>query len=228
MCSRATMTSSRCGRRGTSSRRTSRTSREVPVAPRRATASTPRAPRRWLLVEKEAGLADSEDAGGALVAGPPVPRPGRVPTLVEVKRSTDTRIRREVVGQMLDYAANAVVYLPIEQIRGWFDGAVPADRRDAADADAPRRSAPTSTPTPSGCRPRRTSRRAGSASCSSRTRSRRSCSASSSSSTARWTRPRSSPIAIPQFVGRTPKAAASRRSCPPSSAGPPRRSARRP
>ena len=37
-----------------------------------------------------------------------------LPTLVEVKRSTDTRIRREVVGQMLDYAANAVVYLPVE------------------------------------------------------------------------------------------------------------------
>lgn len=27
-----------------------------------------------------------------------------LPVLVEVKRSTDTRIRREVVGQMLDYA----------------------------------------------------------------------------------------------------------------------------
>ena len=32
-----------------------------------------------------------------------------MPTLVEVKRSSDTRIRREVVGQMLHYAANAVV-----------------------------------------------------------------------------------------------------------------------
>ncbi len=31
-----------------------------------------------------------------------------IPTIVEVKRSTDTRIRREVVGQMLDSAANAV------------------------------------------------------------------------------------------------------------------------
>ena len=28
-----------------------------------------------------------------------------LPVLVEVKRSTDTRIRREVVGQMLDYAS---------------------------------------------------------------------------------------------------------------------------
>jgi hypothetical protein len=33
-----------------------------------------------------------------------------IPAIVEVKRSTDTRIRREVVGQMLDYAANSVVY----------------------------------------------------------------------------------------------------------------------
>ena len=40
-----------------------------------------------------------------------------IPTIVEVKRSTDTRLRREVVGQMLDYAANAVVYWPIEDLR---------------------------------------------------------------------------------------------------------------
>jgi hypothetical protein len=33
--------------------------------------------------------------------------------LVEVKRSSDTRIRREVVGQMLDYAANGVRYWPV-------------------------------------------------------------------------------------------------------------------
>jgi hypothetical protein len=33
-----------------------------------------------------------------------------VPTFVEVKRSTDTRIRRGVVGQLLEYVANAVVF----------------------------------------------------------------------------------------------------------------------
>src|SRR5882762_7448372 len=44
-----------------------------------------------------------------------------VPTLVEVKRQTDTRLRREVVGQMLDYAANAVVYWPVEQLRAEFE-----------------------------------------------------------------------------------------------------------
>jgi hypothetical protein len=40
-----------------------------------------------------------------------------IPTLVEVKRSTDTRLRREVIGQMLDYAANAVQYWPVEKIQ---------------------------------------------------------------------------------------------------------------
>jgi len=44
-----------------------------------------------------------------------------IPTLVEVKRSSDTRIRREVIGQMLEYAANAVVYWPVEEIRAKFD-----------------------------------------------------------------------------------------------------------
>jgi hypothetical protein len=30
---------------------------------------------------------------------------------LEVKRSSDTRIRREVVGQMLDYAANGASFV---------------------------------------------------------------------------------------------------------------------
>jgi hypothetical protein len=39
-----------------------------------------------------------------------------VPVLVEVKRATDTRARREVVAQMLDYAANGVAYWPTDRI----------------------------------------------------------------------------------------------------------------
>src|SRR5690606_23451158 len=39
------------------------------------------------------------------------------PTFVEVKRSTDTRIRREVVGQMLDYAANATQHWSLDHVR---------------------------------------------------------------------------------------------------------------
>ncbi len=37
---------------------------------------------------------------------------GRPPPLLGPGRHPDTRSRREVVGQMLDYAANAVVYCP--------------------------------------------------------------------------------------------------------------------
>jgi hypothetical protein len=40
---------------------------------------------------------------------------------VEVKRSSDTRIRREVVGQMLDYAANGVKYWPLATLRAAVD-----------------------------------------------------------------------------------------------------------
>lgn len=53
-----------------------------------------------------------------------------VPTLVEVKRSTDTRIRREVVGQMLDHAANAIVYWPVETIRVKYEARCGSDGLD--------------------------------------------------------------------------------------------------
>lgn len=56
-----------------------------------------------------------------------------IPTLVEVKRSSDTRIRREVVGQMLDYAANAVVYWPAESIRAMPNGNSPEGQRQPAE-----------------------------------------------------------------------------------------------
>jgi len=74
-------------------------------------------PPRWLMVQREAGIPDSE--GGYdrwSIDHVLLDQHGR-PTLVEVKRSTDTRIRREVVGQMLDYAANALKYWPKERIR---------------------------------------------------------------------------------------------------------------
>jgi hypothetical protein len=44
-----------------------------------------------------------------------------IPTLIEVKRSSDTRIRREVVGQMLDYAANGVRYWAADQLQALFE-----------------------------------------------------------------------------------------------------------
>jgi hypothetical protein len=78
------------------------------------------APRRWLLIGREAALPDTKDGGGRWSVDHLFLDQDAVPTLVEVKRSSDTRIRREVIGQMLDYAANAVVYWPIERLRELF------------------------------------------------------------------------------------------------------------
>ena len=44
-----------------------------------------------------------------------------VPVLVEVKRSSDTRSRREVVAQMLDYAANGTAYRPVDSLRSHLE-----------------------------------------------------------------------------------------------------------
>ncbi len=73
-------------------------------------------PRRWLLVKREVGVPDTETGGSRWSLDHLFLDQEAVPTLVEVKRSADTRIRREVVGQMLDYAANGVVYWPAERL----------------------------------------------------------------------------------------------------------------
>ena len=77
-------------------------------------------PRRWIVVAREVGL-PSEDAGADRwsVDHLLLDQDG-IPTLVEVKRSSDTRIRREVVGQMLDYAAHAVLYWSMDKLRTTF------------------------------------------------------------------------------------------------------------
>ncbi|MCA9150276.1 MAG: hypothetical protein KDA92_13290, partial [Planctomycetales bacterium] len=72
----------------------------------------PTAARRWLLVTREMAVPGELKGGGRWSLDHLFLDQDGIPTLVEVKRSTDTRIRREVVGQMLDYAANAVVYWP--------------------------------------------------------------------------------------------------------------------
>src|SRR5262245_48061186 len=80
----------------------------------------PPSPRRWLLVERESGI---EDAVGGLARWSLdhlFLDQDAIPTLVEVKRSSDTRIRREVVGQMLDYAANVVAHWPPGELRRRF------------------------------------------------------------------------------------------------------------
>ncbi len=74
-------------------------------------------PIQWLVIRREAGIPDDKDSSSRWsVDHLLLDQHGR-PTLVEVKRSNDTRIRREVVGQMLEYASNAQVYWPVDRIR---------------------------------------------------------------------------------------------------------------
>jgi len=87
-------------------------------------------PRRWLLVSREVGIPGEENGGERWSVDHLFLDQDGVPTLVEVKRSSDTRIRREVVGQMLDYAANAVVYWPVEKIRATFEAACEKEGSD--------------------------------------------------------------------------------------------------
>ncbi len=77
----------------------------------------PDSPPRWILIKKEAGIADSAEGGDRWSVDNLLLDQMGKPTFIEVKRSCDTRIRREVVGQMLDYAANAVVYWSVDRIR---------------------------------------------------------------------------------------------------------------
>jgi hypothetical protein len=79
------------------------------------------APRRWLLIDREFGVPDEQDSANRWSLDHLFIDQDAIPTLVEVKRSSDTRLRREVVGQMMDYAANAVSYWSIEQIQARFD-----------------------------------------------------------------------------------------------------------
>jgi len=78
-------------------------------------------PRRWLLISREMSIPDRKEGSGRWSLDHLFLDQDGIPTLVEVKRSSDTRIRREVVGQMLDYAANALLYWPGDEVRSHFE-----------------------------------------------------------------------------------------------------------
>ena len=87
-------------------------------------------PRRWLLVTREMAVPGEQDGAARWSLDHLFLDQDAIPTLVEVKRSSDTRIRREVIGQMLDYAANAVAYWPVEEIKAKFESRCKDDGDD--------------------------------------------------------------------------------------------------
>jgi len=76
--------------------------------------------RRWLLIKREMGIPFDINGGNRWSLDHLFIDQEAIPTLVEVKRYSDTRIRREVVGQMFDYAANAVLHWPVEKLEAEF------------------------------------------------------------------------------------------------------------
>ena len=78
------------------------------------------------LINREQIVQASEDEGNSFSLDHLLVDDEGVPILVEVKRSTDTRIRREVVAQMLDYACRASSW-DCEQLREMFIKNNPAE-----------------------------------------------------------------------------------------------------
>ena len=61
----------------------------------------PSSPRRWLLISREVSVPDDESERARWSVDHLFIDQDGIPTLVEVKRSSNTQVRREVVGQML-------------------------------------------------------------------------------------------------------------------------------
>lgn len=90
---------------------------------------SPGNPRRWLLIKREMGVPAAASEADRWSLDHLLVDQDAIPTLVEVKRGSNTQIRREVVGQMLDYAANASQFWTLEDLRRSFE----ETWKDAAD-----------------------------------------------------------------------------------------------
>lgn len=77
-------------------------------------------PRRWLLIAREIGVPDAVGVHDEFRLDHLLVDQDAVPTLVEVKGSWNTELRREVVGQMLDYASRAVAFWTAERLADRF------------------------------------------------------------------------------------------------------------
>ena len=87
-------------------------------------------PRRWILVTREQGVAEESGAGDRWAVDHLLIDQDAVPTLVEVKRGSNSQVRREVVGQLLEYAAHARRSWDADDLRRAFE-----ERSDDPDAE---------------------------------------------------------------------------------------------
>jgi len=77
----------------------------------------PNDPRRWLVIAREMPVPDPSSGCNRWSIDFLFADQSAKPTLIEVKRFGDTRSRREVIGQMFEYAANGPQYWDAAQLR---------------------------------------------------------------------------------------------------------------
>jgi len=77
----------------------------------------PEDPRRWLLIQREMPVQDPSSGQDRWSIDFVLVDQDATPTFVECKRFMDTRSRREVIGQMLEYAANGSYYWTKDALR---------------------------------------------------------------------------------------------------------------
>lgn len=77
----------------------------------------PEDPRRWLLLKREMPVPSPSTGSDRWSIDFFFVDQDAVPTFVECKRYYDTRSRREIVGQMLEYAANGQHYWTVDSLR---------------------------------------------------------------------------------------------------------------
>lgn len=93
--------------------------------------------QRWLLIRREMAVPiQGADISGGDATGYIdhlfVDHSG-IPTIVEVKRAINTEARRQVAGQILDYAANAPLHWTGGVLRQGFEAPLEAEGRDPAE-----------------------------------------------------------------------------------------------
>ena len=82
----------------------------------------PEEPRRWLNIARELPVPDPGTGTDRWSIDHFFSDQSAMPTFIECKRFRDTRARREVIGQMFEYAANGHYYWTKEMLKAYAEG----------------------------------------------------------------------------------------------------------
>jgi hypothetical protein len=93
----------------------------------------PQNPRRWVLVGREQPTSTGDNGASLWSIDHVFLDQDGIPTLVEIKRQSNSEIRRQVVGQMLDYAANFTTFWSAETLRAGLERTCQQNNRAVED-----------------------------------------------------------------------------------------------